>query len=109
MAEKQNGQNEDSQVNEKKESADCGPKDVPSFITGDKSLEANMKWDFENATRIPVQGCLQTLFGCNKEKKYRRMLERADYTVARELDLIKYIERSRLHSFMTLISLSSHQ
>ena len=109
MAEQQDGQNEDTSVNEKYWSADCDPNEAPSFITCDKSLKANMKWDFENATKIPAQGCLRTLFGCIKEKKYRRMLERADSSVARELDLIKYIQRSRLHSFMALILLGSHQ
>ena len=52
MAEQQDGQNEDTSVNEKYWSADCDPNEAPSFITGDESLEANMKWDFENATKI---------------------------------------------------------
>ena len=94
---------------DKQQSADQVPKEASNFITGDESLKANMKWDFENATKIPALGCLQILFGCNKKKKYRRMLERADSEVTRELDLVKYIERSRLHSFKALISLSSHQ
>ena len=109
MAEKKDVLDGDSWVNEKQQSAECNLNEAPSLITGDKSLEANMKWDFENATKIPAQGCLQTLFCCNKEKKYQRMLKRADSTVAWELDLTKYIERSRIHSFMTLISLSRHQ
>ena len=68
-----------------------------------------MKWDLPNAKKIPTQGFMQTLFGCNKDKKYKRMLKRADSAVSRELDLVKYIQRSRLHSLMTLISMRSHQ
>ena len=68
-----------------------------------------MKWEFQNATKIPAQGCMQTLFGCNKEKKYRRMIKRAESAVAKELDLIKYIQRSRLNSLIAMISLGSHQ
>ena len=109
MAEKQVEQNEIFESNDKEQYGDCDHNEAPSTITGDENLQANMKWDFQNATKIPAQGCMQILFGCNKEKKYRRMLKRAESTVARELDLIKYIERSRLHSFMALISLSSHQ
>ena len=109
MAEKQSDHNNVSLTNDKQQSADCDPTKAPSFITGDESLEAYMKLDFQNATKTPAQGCLQTLLGCNKENKYRRMLKRAESTVARELDLIKYIKRSRLHSLMALISLSSHQ
>ena len=67
MAEKKDGQNEDTSVYEKYRSANFDPNEAPSFITGDKSLEANMKWDFENATKIPAKGCLETLFGCNEK------------------------------------------
>ena len=46
MAEKKDGQNEDTSVYEKYRSANFDPNEAPSFISGDKSLEANMKWDF---------------------------------------------------------------
>ena len=109
MAGRHDDQSYFSLTTDKLEAADFVPKEAPTFITGDESLEANMKWDFQNATKIPAQGCLQTLFGCSKDKKYRRMHKRADSVVARELDLVKYIERSRFNSYMALVSLSSHQ
>ena len=37
------------------------------------------------------------------------MLRRADSAVAKELDLVKFMQRSRLNSFMALVALSSRQ
>ena len=109
MAEKQANQSEIAQTINKFQSADCDPSEAPSSFTVDKSLKANMKWDFQNAAKIPAQRYLQTLLGCGQEEKYRRMLKRADSEVAKELDIVKYIQRSRLNSIMMLILLSSHQ
>ena len=41
--------------------------------------------------------------------KYKKMLEKADGSISRELDLIKFIQRQRLTTFATLASMSSRQ
>ena len=52
-----------------------------------------MEWDIKNASNIPKQGCLKTLLGQGRYTNYKKMLERADKSVASELDLIKFIRR----------------
>ena len=50
-----------------------------------------------------------TLCGCGKEKNYKRMQAKADQVVSRELDLIKYIQRQRLNSFLALTAFNGRQ
>ena len=55
-----------------------------------------MQWDFDHATYIPKKSCLEILVDFRRNLRYRKMLRRAETSVARELDLVKFIHRSRL-------------
>ena len=68
-----------------------------------------MQWDFSHANYIPRQSCLPSLFGCGRDRKYWKMIEKANVSVARELDLIKFIQRQRLTTFTTLCSFNGRQ
>ena len=49
------------------------------------------------------------LCGCTHRKKYKSMISKADSSVMRELDLIKFIQRQRLTTFTTLATLNGRQ
>ena len=52
-----------------------------------------MKWDFSHASYIPKQTCLNTYLGCSRVARYKHLLEKADATVMKELDLVKFLQR----------------
>ena len=62
-----------------------------------------------HAAQIPRQGFFATMLGCGKDAKYRKMLRKADASVARELDLVKFIQRQRLLTFATLSTFNGRQ
>ena len=68
-----------------------------------------MSWDFDHVTNIRKEGCCTTLFGFTRDGKYKKKLKKADTSVARELDLVKFIQRQRLTTFTTLAALNGRQ
>lgn len=68
-----------------------------------------MLWDFLNTSSIPLQGFLVTTFGCGKERKYKKMITKANISVSRELDLVKFIQRQRLITFTMLAAFNTRQ
>ena len=68
-----------------------------------------MQWDFDHATYISKQGFFETIFGRGKNSRYKKMLAKADISVSRELDLVKFIQRQRLTTFTSLVSLNARQ
>ena len=52
-----------------------------------------MQWDFQHTHFIPKQAFVATYLGCGKEKKYRKMLSKAQSAMTKELDLVKFIHR----------------
>ena len=65
-----------------------------------------MSWDFDHVTNIRKEGCCATFLGCTRDGKYKKKLKKANTSVARELDLIKFIQRQRLTTFTTLAALN---
>ena len=63
-----------------------------------------MLWDLKNAQKIPKQGYLGNFFGAVfvKRLRYNRMLAKAESSVNRELDLVKFLQRTRLQTITTL-------
>mmetsp|Transcript_15901 Transcript_15901/g.20065 ORF Transcript_15901/g.20065 Transcript_15901/m.20065 type:complete len:180 (+) Transcript_15901:1292-1831(+) len=68
-----------------------------------------MQWDFQHATRIKAQSCLLTTFGCGRKSKFKRMLAKAESSITKELDIVKFLQRQRLQSYMALAILNGRQ
>jgi len=52
-----------------------------------------MEWDFSHASRIKAQNFLVTTFGCNRRSKFKRMLAKAESSISKELDIVKFLQR----------------
>ena len=68
-----------------------------------------MRWDFKNSTTIDKQGFFMTIFGCNRETKFKSMLAKANSSMNKEMDLVKFLQRQRLTSFTALAMLDGRQ
>ena len=80
---------------------------APENYTDMQHLANNMQWDFQKMANIPRRMCLATFFGCNRKSRYKKMLEKSNNSIMKELDLIKFIHRQRLTTFTTLASLTA--
>ena len=52
-----------------------------------------MRWDFKNSTTIDKKGFFMTIFGCNRETKFKSMLAKANSSMNKEMDLVKFLQR----------------
>ena len=68
-----------------------------------------MIWDFKQSSLIPNSNFLMFLLGFGKKNRYKRMLQRANFHISEELDVVKFIQRSRLTTFTNLASLEARQ
>ena len=68
-----------------------------------------MIWDFKQSSIIPKRSFCKILLGLDKKERYKRMLQRADSKISEELDLVRFIQRSRLTTFTNLASLDARQ
>ena len=68
-----------------------------------------MVWDFKQSSLIPKLSCWKILLGLDRKVRYKRMLERSEFQISEELDLVKFIQRSRLTTFTNLASLDARQ
>ena len=68
-----------------------------------------MAWDFKNVQLIKKRNFILTMCGCNRQTRYKSMLAKAEGDIAKELDLVKFLQRQRLTSFTALATLNSRQ
>jgi len=59
----------------------------------EERLRMNMRWDFENMKLIPKQNFFVNCLCCwrPKYKRFKQMTEKAQISVTKELDLVKFI------------------
>ena len=72
-----------------------------------ENLEKNMEWDFSHARNINKQGMIMTFLGCGREKKYRKMMAKAQSKIDGELDLVKFIHSKRVNKHRLIESANS--
>ena len=65
-----------------------------------------MQWDFKNATKIKWMGFCEVMLGCGKLSRRRSMLAKAESSIGKELDLIKFIHRQRITVYAVLATLN---
>mmetsp|Transcript_36842 Transcript_36842/g.48381 ORF Transcript_36842/g.48381 Transcript_36842/m.48381 type:complete len:129 (+) Transcript_36842:1286-1672(+) len=68
-----------------------------------------MQWDFKHAKRIGSQNFILTTLGCNRHTKYKKMLNKAESSISKELDIVKFLQRSRLTSYTAIATLNGRQ
>ena len=68
-----------------------------------------MRWDFKNTKRISKQSCVMTSLRCNRRTKFKQMLAKAESSMNKEMDLVKFLQRQRLTTFTALASLNGQQ
>ena len=68
-----------------------------------------MEWDFKNLKPIVKQNCLLISLGCRKRTRFKQMMAKAESEVGKELDLIKFLHRQRLHTYTTMAILDGRQ
>lgn len=71
----------------------------------DEKIAINMRWDFKNQTKIKKFGICNLNNGCGN--RYRRMLTKAERSIAKELDLLKFLHRQRTTAYAALSSLTA--
>ena len=74
-----------------------------------EKAEANLRWDFKNLSRIEKEGGIVTCMGCNRRARYKSMLAKAKSSLNKEMNLVKFLQRSRLISFVALATLNRRQ
>ena len=55
------------------------------------------------------QAYLSNLLNCKKRNRYRKLLDKASRAIDKELDLVKFLEQRRMHTFAILATLSNPQ
>ena len=68
-----------------------------------------MEWDFSHARNINKQGMIMTFLGCGREKKYRKMMAKAQSKIDGELDLVKFIHSKRVNTYTALALMNGRQ
>ena len=64
----------------------------------------------EEDTQIPSQSLLRSLLSCCcKRTPYRKLLDRAEATIERQLDIVKFVKQQKKLRFATLSTLSLPQ
>ena len=64
-----------------------------SLLEGEEKAAAHMRWDFKNTTRIGKQSCLMTFLGYNRGTRFKQMLAKAETSMNKEMDLVKFLQR----------------
>ena len=69
-----------------------------------------MQWDFKNATKIKWMGFCEVMLGGGRLSRRRKsMLGKAERSIEKGLDLIKFIKRQRIMVYAALATLNGRQ
>ena len=71
-----------------------------------KKIQSQMCWDFANMASIKGQGFFATQLGCGRDRKFKSMMAKAESSITKELDLIKFLHRIRTHTYVSMATLS---
>ena len=72
----------------------------------EKKIQSQMCWDFANMASIKGQGFFATQLGCGRNLRFKKMIAKAESSITKELDLIKFLRRIRMHTYVSLATLS---
>ena len=65
-----------------------------------------MSWDFANMLNIKGKGFFATQLGCGSNRRFDKMMAKAESSIMKELDLIKFLHRIRTHTYVSMATLS---